>query len=109
MLRGEYVRSKVYTSCLRVLRKLAVCTFWFRGFKDKKTLHECVEASQTKTKLQKRYLEVEKQEATYESLISHLKCNKHCTGDVFKQLNQSSKVRLIFLELLKHGQRLTFL
>ena len=109
MLRDEYVRSKVYASCLRVLRKLATCTFWFRGFKDKKMLHECIKASQTKNKLQKRNLVVEKQEATYESSISRLKCNKHCTEDVFKQLNQSSKVRLIFLEVLKHGQRLTFL
>ena len=84
-------------------------TFRFRGFKDKKTLHKCIKASQTKNKLERKYLEVEKQEATYESQISRLKCNKHCTGDVFKKLNQSSKARLIFLEVLKHGQRLTFL
>ena len=109
MLRVEYVRSKGYASCLRVLSKLATCTFRFRGFKEKKTLHECIEASHTNNKLQIRYLEVEKQKATYESQISRLKCNKHCTGDVFKKLNQSSKVRLIFLEVLKHGQRLTFL
>ena len=105
MLRGEYIRSKVYASCLRVFRKLVACTFQFRGFKDKKTLHECVEASQTKNKLQRRYLEVEKKEATYESQISRLKCNKHCAGDAFKKLNQSSKVRLIFLEVLKQRQR----
>ena len=54
-----------------------------------------------KNKLQRRYLEVEKKEATYESQISRLKCNKHCTGDAFKKLNQSSKVRLIF----QHTQR----
>ena len=48
MLRGEYIRSKVYASCLRVFRKLVACTFQFRGFQDKKTLHECIEASQTK-------------------------------------------------------------
>ena len=104
MLRGEYVRSKGYASCLRVLRKLGTWTFRFRVFKDKKTLHECIEASQIKNKLQRRYLEVEKQDATYESQVSRLKCNKHCTGDVFKQLNQSSKVRLIFLEVSKHAK-----
>ena len=108
MLRGEYVRSKGYASCLWVFRKLATCTFRFRG-KDEKTLHECIEASQTNNTLQIRYLEGEKQEAIYESQISRLKCNKHCTGDVFKKLNQSSKVRLIFLEVSKHGQSLTFL
>ena len=51
MLRGEYIKSKVYASCLRVFRQLVACTFQFRGFKDKKTLHERIEASQTKNKL----------------------------------------------------------
>ena len=105
MLRDEYIRNTVYESCLWVFRKLATCTFWFRGFKDKKTVPKCIEASQTKNKLRRQYLEVEKQEATYESQISRLKCNKHCTGDVFKQLNQSSKVRLIFLVVLKNAKR----
>ena len=105
MLRDEYIRNTVYESCLWVFRKLATWTFRFRGFKDKKTVPKCIEASQTKNKLRRQYLEVEKQEATYESQISRLKCNKHCTGDVFKQLNQSSKVRLIFLEVLKHAKR----
>ena len=36
----------------------------------------------------RKYFEVEKQKATYESQIFRLKCNKHCTGDVFKKLNQ---------------------
>ena len=105
MLRDEYIRNTVYESCLWVFRKLATWTFRFRGFKDKKAVPKCIEASQTKNKLQRQYLEVEKQEATYESQISRLKCNKHCTDDVFKQLNQSSKVRLIFLEVLKHAKR----
>ena len=105
MLRGEYIRSKGYASCLRVFRQLVACTFHFRGFKDKKTLHERIEASQTKNKLQRRYLEVERQEATYESQIPGLKCNKHCTGDAFKKLNQLSKARPIVLEVLRHRQR----
>ena len=105
MLRDAYIRDKVYASCLWVFRNLATWIFRFRGFKDRKTLRECIEASQTNNKVQRWYLEVEKQEATYESQISRLKCNKHCTGDVFKKLNQSSKVRLIFLEVLKHAKR----
>ena len=36
----------------------------------------------------RKYFEVEKQKVTYESQIFRLKCNKHCTGDVFKKLNQ---------------------
>ena len=104
MLRDEYIRNKVYASCLWVFRKLATCTFRFRGFKNKKTLREWIEASQTKNKVQRRYLEVAKQEATYESQIFRLKCNKHCTGDVFKKLNQSSKAREVFLEDLTHAK-----
>ena len=35
VLVGEIRRSKVYASCLDVLRKLATCTFWVRRFKNK--------------------------------------------------------------------------
>ena len=38
MLGGEHRRSKVYTSCLEVLRKLETCSFCFKNFKDKKSL-----------------------------------------------------------------------
>ena len=55
--------------------------------------------------LQKRYLEVKKQESKYEVLISRIKCSKQCTRDAFKGWNVSSKVPLNYLEVLKHKQR----
>ena len=55
MLGGGNVRSKVYASCLEVLRTLATCSFWVRGFKDKNTMHECTQGSKTTYKLQRMY------------------------------------------------------
>ena len=37
MLRGELMGSKVYLSCLEVLKEQAYYSFRFRGFKDKST------------------------------------------------------------------------
>ena len=73
MLRGEIRISKVYASCLDVLRKLATCTFWVRQFKNKNTLRRCIQGSKTTNKLQRRYLEVKQQEATCDSQIPSLK------------------------------------
>ena len=42
MLSGEHTRSKVYTSCFGVLKKLATSNFLFRGFQEKKTLSGCI-------------------------------------------------------------------
>ena len=55
MLGGGNVRSKVSASCLEVLRTLATCSFWVRGFKDKNTVHECTQGSKTTYKLQRMY------------------------------------------------------
>ena len=85
MLGGEHRRSKVYASCLDVLRKLPTCSFCFRGYKDKNTLCRCIQGSKTRNNLQKRYLQITKEEAAYESQISSLKCKKHCTRDVFRE------------------------
>ena len=82
MLRSEYIRSKVYASYLEVLRKLATCSFWFRRFKDKSTLRGCIQGSKTINKLQRRYLEVKKQEGTIQP---SLKRNKQCTRDVVRE------------------------
>ena len=82
MLRSEYIRSKVYGSYLEVLRKLATCSFWFRRFKDKSTLRGCIQGSKTINKLQRRYLEVKKQEGTIQP---SLKRNKQCTRDVVRE------------------------
>ena len=59
----------------------------------------------TRNKPQGRYLEVKRQERTYESQISGLKCNQQCTPNVFRDCNKSSKVRLISFKKLKHRQR----
>ena len=50
-------------------------------------------------------MEVKKQEANYESQISGLKCNKQCTRDVFRDGNKSSKALLIYLKVLKYGEK----
>ena len=105
MLRGEIRISKVYASCLDVLRKLATCTFWVRQFKNKNTLRRCIQGSKTTNKLQRRYLEVKQQEATCDSQIPSLKWNKQCTRDFFREWNNWSKGWLIYLE----GLELTFL
>ena len=73
MLVGEIRRSKVYASCLDVLRKLATCTFWVRRFKNKRTLRRCIQGSKTTNKLQRRYLEVKQQESTCDSQVPGLK------------------------------------
>ena len=65
MLRAEHIKSKPYASCLRVLRKLSTCCFWFRGFKR--------QSFKTENNLHTRYLEVKKQEYTYDSELSNLK------------------------------------
>ena len=82
MLRSEHIRSKVYASCLEVLRTLATCSFWFRRFKDKSMLHGCIQGSKTTNKLQRRYLEVKKQERT---ILPSLKRKKQCTCDVTRE------------------------
>ena len=66
MLGGEYRRSKVYASCLEVLRKLATCTFCFRGFKVKNTLCRCIQGSKTRNNPQGRYSQIKNKEAAYE-------------------------------------------
>ena len=87
------------------LRKLPTCRFRFRGFKDKTTLHGCFKEWKTRNKLLRRCLEVKNLEATYESQISSLKCNNQSTRDVFRELNKPSKVRLLYLEVLKRERR----
>ena len=105
MLGGENRRSKVYASCLDVLRTLATCSLWFRGFKDKNTMHECIQVSKTTNKLQRRYLEVKKREAASDSEVPRLKCNNQCTPDVFREWNKRSKVWRIYLEALHNEKR----
>ena len=44
------MRSKVYASCLGVLKKLAIPSFRFTGFKNKNTLHGCIQGFKTRNK-----------------------------------------------------------
>ena len=69
MLGVENRGSKVYASCLDVLRALATWSLWFRRFKDKNTMRGCIQVSKTTNRLQRNYLEVKKQEATYDSQV----------------------------------------
>ena len=105
MLGGEHIRDKVYASCLEVLRKLATCSSWFTRFKVKNMVHVCIQGSKTTNKLKGKYLEGKKQEATYDSQVLSLKCNKQCNGDAFREWNKWSKGWLIYLEGLKHEKR----
>ena len=50
-----------------------------------------VEGSKTTNNLERRYLEVKKQEATYDSELSSLKRNKQFTRDVFREWNKWSE------------------
>ena len=76
-----------------------------RQAKDKNTLCWCIKEPKTRNKLKGRYLELTKQEANYESQITGLKSNKECTRHIFWDGNKSSKVRLIYLKISKHGER----
>ena len=69
MLGDEHRRSRVYASCLDVLRTVPTCSLWFRGFKDKNTMRGCIQGSKITNKLQRKYLEVKKQETTYDSQV----------------------------------------
>ena len=83
MLGGENGKSKVYASCLEVWRKLATYSFCSEDLNNKNTPN--IEGSKTRNNLQRRYLEVKKQEAAFESQLSRLKHNKQCTHDVFRE------------------------
>ena len=61
---GENRKSKLYASDLEVLRKLATSSVWVRGFKDKIKLRGFAQGPKTTNKLQRKCLEVKKQEAT---------------------------------------------
>ena len=76
---------KVYVSCLEVLKKQATYNFWVRKFNDKNMLFVCIQGLKTTKKLQRNYLEGKKQEATYDSQVPSLKCNKQCNRDVFRE------------------------
>ena len=41
ILRAEYIGSKVYASCLGVLKKLGTRSFRFRGFRGYKNVGDC--------------------------------------------------------------------
>ena len=89
MLGGEHRRSKVYASCLEVLRKLGTYSFCFRGFKVKNTLRRCIQGSKTRNNLQRRYLQIKNEEAAYESQMQNAKN----TVAAMSLENETSQVR----------------
>ena len=54
---------------------------------------------------QTKYVEVKKQESKYELYISKIKGNKQSTRVVYADWNLSSKVWLIYSEILRHEKR----
>ena len=66
MLGGEHRRSKVYASCLEVLRKLPTCSFTFRCLKTKTRFADVFKAR--------------KEEITYRKGIYRLKRKKPLTS-----------------------------
>ena len=105
MVGSENRRSKIYASCSEVLRKLATCGSWVGGFKENHTLCGCIKGLEATNKLQRRCLEVKKQEPTYESQVVSLKCNKWCNRDVSREWNEWGKGCSILLYALTHEQR----
>ena len=62
-----------------------------------------------RNKLQRRYVDVKKQDDNYEPRISSLTCTQQCTPDVFRDGNKSSKVwRLIQLKNFKVRRTVCF-
>ena len=60
----------------------------------------------TTFKRETRYSEVKKQKTKYNWFISRLKCNKQYYRIAFRGQNVPSKVRLRYLEVVKHQERL---
>ena len=75
MVGSENRGGKIYASCSEVLRKSATCSFWVGEFKENHTLWGCIQGSKTTNKLQRRCLEVKKQESN-ELQVASLKFNK---------------------------------
>ena len=67
-----------------------IAAFGLEDLKDKNTLCRCIQGSKTRNNLQTKYLEVKKQEATYDSELSSLKRN---SVPAMSLENEISKVR----------------
>ena len=55
--------------------------------------------------LRRRQLKVKYRQANNESQITGLKCNKECTHGFFRDVNKSTKERLVFLKTSKREER----
>ena len=82
---------RAYLKYFGVLKRLAICSFLFRRFREKTTLHRYIKGSKDKNKLQEKYLESKNEEANYHSQISSLKWNKKSTYDAFADGKNSNK------------------
>ena len=92
-LEREHRRCKVYASCLEALRKLSTCCFSLRGYRDKNTIRRCIQGSKTRNNLQKRYLQITKEEAAYLRVTNIQLKMQETLIPVMSLENQTSQVR----------------
>ena len=65
----------------------------------------CISSLKTTFKREIKYLEVKKQDGTYDWFISSLKYNNQCARIAFRAWNAPSKERLRCLDVLKYNER----
>ena len=82
MLRGQDARSKMRMSYSGVRKKVAK-RFRFKYFKAKNTLCLMYLKAKTTFNVEKRYLEIKKQEAKHDWFISRSKLNNQSTNEGF--------------------------
>ena len=85
MLRGEHIRRKLYASYVGISENLRSSSFRFTSSEKTNTLPGCIKGLKGESKLQRRYLDIKKQEGNYEQRLFSFKCNQQCTPDVFKK------------------------
>ena len=85
MLRGEHIRRKLYASYVGIFKNLRTCSFRFTSSENRNTLPGSIKGLKGESKLQRRYLDIKKQEGNYEQRLFSFKCNQQCTPDVFKK------------------------
>ena len=69
MLRGEHMRRKLYACCLGIFKNLANWSFWFTSSENKNLLPRCIYGLKGESKLQRRYLDIQKQEGNYKQRL----------------------------------------
>ena len=96
---------RAYLNYFGVLKRLAICSFLFRRFRDKTTQYRYIKGSKDRNKLQEKYLESKNEEANYHSQISSLKWNKKSTCDAFTDGKNSKNTDKIYFKISRHQKR----